>query len=95
MPCPSRLRRDLRADDRDLGDGLQRPLRRLDPGRLGGEARPVALESRRRADEQVARGCVSVIREGVGYVARGERDFARSPGNERVLDLENQLPSSR
>src|SRR5215207_11086682 len=42
----SRLRRDLRADDRDLGDRLQRPPRRFDPGRLGGGARPVALEAR-------------------------------------------------
>jgi hypothetical protein len=48
----SRLRRDRRADDRDLGDRLQRPLRRLGAGRFGGDARPVTLEA---AGVQVSR----------------------------------------
>src|SRR5215211_8452285 len=87
----SRLRRDLWADDRDLGDRLQRPLRRLDPGRLGGDASPVALEARGRTDQQVARGRVAVIGQRVGYVARGEDELARALGHERLLDLEDQL----
>src|SRR5215216_5635801 len=87
----SRLRRDWRADDRDLGDRLQRPLRRLDPGRLGGDVRPVALEARGRAGQQIARGRVAVIGQRVGSVARGEGEFARGLRFELVLDLEDQL----
>ena len=47
--------RDLGADPDDLWDGLQRPVRRLDALRGGGDPREVALEPRRRADEQIAR----------------------------------------
>src|SRR5215216_2093698 len=87
----SRLRRDWRADDRDLGDRLQRPLRRLDPGRVGGDARPVALEARGRADEHVARGRVAVVAQRVGYVARGEGELARALGDQGLVDLKDQL----
>src|SRR5829696_10091759 len=72
----SRLRPDRGPDGDDRGDRLQRPLRRLDPGRLGGGARPVALEPRGRADQQ--RECVAVVGERVGYVARREGKPARS-----------------
>jgi hypothetical protein len=53
----------------------------------------VALEARGRADQQVARGRVAVIRERVGYVARGEGGLAGGLGQLRVLDLEEQLAS--
>jgi hypothetical protein len=56
-----RLRCDLWADDRDLGDRLQCPPWRLDPAGGGGDARPVALAARGRADEHVARGRVAVV----------------------------------
>ncbi len=53
----------------------------------------MALEARGRADQQVARGRVAVIRERVGYVARGEGGLAGGLGQLRVLDLEEQLAS--
>ena len=81
----------LRADDRDLGARLQRPVRRLDA--LGGRGRPreVALEPGRRADQQVTRVRVAVIGECVCDVARGEGKLARAPGEPLVPDLEDQL----
>ena len=91
MDGASRPRRDLRADDRDLGDWLQRPLRRVDPGRLGGDARPVALEARGRADQHVARGRVAVVGERVRHAARGEGELARALGDDGIVDLEDQL----
>jgi hypothetical protein len=87
----SRVRRDLRADDLDLGDRLQRPLRRLDPSPLGRDARPVALKPRGSADEHVARGRVAVVGQRVRHVARGEGELAGALGRERVLDLEDEL----
>jgi len=68
-------------------------MRRLDPGRPSGGARPVALEARGRADQQVASGRVAVIGERVDYVARGEGGLAGGLGQLRVLGLEEQLAS--
>src|SRR3954463_14165660 len=87
----SRLRGDWRADDRDLGDRKQRPLRGLDAGRLGARPRPVALEARGRADEHVGGGRGAGVRERGGGGARREGELTRALGVELVLDLEDQL----
>ena len=78
-----------RADDRDLGDRLQRPPRRLVSGRLGGDARPVALEARGRAGEHVGAGA-SVWLASAWATLRGAKKSSPALG-ERVLDLEDQL----
>src|SRR5918994_3865555 len=81
----------LGADLYDLGDRLQRPVRPPGALRSGRAPREVALEPGRRADEQVARICLAVVGQGVGDIARGERELACAPGEHLVLNLEDQL----
>ena len=80
-----------RADDCDVGDGLQRPLGWLHPGCLGGDPRPVAFEAGWRADQHVTRGRAAVIGQSVGDVAWGEREIAGTLDLQHTVDLEYQL----
>ena len=72
----------------------ERPLRRLDPGRLGGGARPVALEACGHAGQQVARGRVAVIGQRVGHIARGEGGLADGLGQLASSTWKISSPSS-
>src|SRR4051812_17222901 len=87
----SGVSRDRRTYDGHLRNRLQRPLRRLDPGRLRGNAGPVPLETRGGADEHVARGRVGLVGQRVRHVAWGEGKLARGLGQQLLVDLEDEL----
>src|SRR4051794_27156689 len=82
----------LRSHPFDLRDLLPRPVRSLGAGLLGPDAREVALEAARSADEQVAGRLGPEVGERVRRPPRRKYRLATARGQVLVTELERELP---